>query len=39
MKKEGWTGAAGEQKAHDWLAKKWHMYTNTHFKQFLLQHN
>ena len=37
MKKEGWTGAAGEQKAHDWLAKKWHMYTKTHFKQFLIE--
>ncbi len=37
MKKEGWTGAAGEQKAHEWLAKKWHMYTNTHFKQFLVE--
>ena len=37
MKKEGWTGTVGEQNAHDWLAKKWHMYTNTHFKQFLVE--
>jgi len=37
MKKEGWTGADGEQKAHEWLAKKWNMYTNTHFKKFLVE--
>ena len=37
MKKEGWSGVGGEQKAHEWLAKKWHMYTNTHFKQFLVE--
>ena len=37
MKKEGWTGAVGEQKAHEWLATKWHMYSNTHFKQFLVK--
>ena len=37
MKREGWTGAAGEQKAHEWLSQKWHMYTNTHFKQFLVE--
>jgi len=37
MKKEGWSGVGGEQKAHEWLAKKWHLYTNTHFKQFLVE--
>jgi len=35
MKKEGWAGVSGEQKAHEWLAKKWPIYTNTHFKQVL----
>jgi len=37
MKREGWVGASGEQKAHDWLTKKWPIYTNTHFKQFLTE--
>ena len=37
MNKEGWTGASGEQMAHVWLSQKWNMYTNTHFKQFLVE--
>ena len=35
MKKEGWTGSEGEQLAHNWLAQKWHLYQNTHFRHFL----
>jgi ADP-ribosyl-[dinitrogen reductase] hydrolase len=35
MKKEGWSGSDGELKAHDWLSKKWDLYRNTHFKDFL----
>jgi ADP-ribosyl-[dinitrogen reductase] hydrolase len=35
MKKEGWTGPDGEQLAHNWLAQKWHLYQNTHFRHFL----
>jgi ADP-ribosyl-[dinitrogen reductase] hydrolase len=39
MKREGWSGAAGEQKAHDWLTNKWPLYANTHFKEFLLKYS
>jgi len=35
MKKEGWTGPDGEQLAHNWLAQRWHLYQNTHFRHFL----
>jgi len=35
MKKEGWTGPEGEQLAHNWLAQRWHLYQNTHFRHFL----
>lgn len=39
MKKEGWTGAAGEQMAHVWLAKNWLPYQDTHFQNFLTASN
>lgn len=35
MNREGWSGPDGEQLAPNWLAPKWHLYQNTHFKQFL----
>ena len=36
MKKEGWSGADGEQRAHMWLSQKWNLYTNTHFRDYLI---
>jgi len=35
MNKEGWSGSDGEMQAHEWLSKKWGLYRNTHFKDFL----
>jgi ADP-ribosyl-[dinitrogen reductase] hydrolase len=35
MNKEGWSGSDGEKQAHEWLSKKWGLYRNTHFKDFL----
>ena len=37
MKKEGWIGPAGEEKAHQWLTQKWDLYRNTHFQSFLVK--
>lgn len=39
MKKESWTGTNGEQYAHEWLAKKWWLYQNTNFQDFLTTKN
>ena len=36
MKKEGWSGTDGEQRAHMWLSQKWNLYTNTHFRDYLI---